>query len=159
MFLKNLGNLIKSAVTKSVSFFRGEESKPIRTNTVTATLQSFADNIRSDIVINLIEEFGEASPADTSKLVSNWQASLNVPAGVIDAHVPGKKGSTKGQSLGVAIRNARQILASADENDTIFVSNQVEYLRYQSGLVAEIPGIIASVTDAESRKIEFSIND
>lgn len=112
------------------------------------------------VALNLIIELTEPPvPVDIGKLVSNWQATLNAPASVISAYDPGSKGSTRSANVAAAIEAARiNIAGFSPVSDTIFISNNVDYLSFQTAYVATIPGIISSITREVEAFIETSIS-
>jgi len=74
--------------------------------------------------ITILSDLVFVTPVDTSKTLSNWQVSLNVPVdATIDAHFPGEKGSSRRASADAAIRAAKSVLASKKPGDTIYISN------------------------------------
>lgn len=73
------------------------------------------------------------SRIDTSKLVSNWIVTRDGPnQGVIDAHSPGKFGSTGPQSIATALAFGRaeieQFRIGGDAD--LYLTNNTPYLRW-----------------------------
>lgn len=79
------------------------------------------------ILIDLLD----FTPVDTSKAVSNWQISLNTPSSdEIEAHAPGKGGSTEVQSARTAYDLGKAKLSKAKPGDIIYISNLAKYIVY-----------------------------
>ena len=79
--------------------------------------------------INFVDFLVDESPVDTSNLISNYQVSVGTPASdVVLPHVPGFAGSTRNASGTITRLEAQFELAGRRVGQTIFVTNNVDYL-------------------------------
>lgn len=70
---------------------------------------------------------------DTSKLVSNWQVSIDgAGRGVLEAHFQGKAGSTGGSSIAtsLALGYAEIERFKITQNRDLYLTNNTPYFRY-----------------------------
>jgi len=82
------------------------------------------------------------TPVDTTKAVSNWVVSLDNPDfKVIDPYVPGFLGYTASASIAVAKSQAESTLSNKKPGQTIYITNNTEYIRgLNSGTSKQDPG-------------------
>jgi hypothetical protein len=82
-----------------------------------------------------------ATPVDTGRARSNWQAELNAPAdGVIDAYADGKGASTAGANATAAMQQAAAVIATHKSGDSIHLTNNLPYIgRLNDGWSAQAP--------------------
>lgn len=94
------------------------------------------------------------TPVDTSKALSNWQVTLTAPAyNTIPPHAPGYHGYTQFQSAQAAIAAVERVLSTKKPGQTIFISNNVHYIRkLNNGFSRQAPAgfVEASVLVARS---------
>lgn len=75
---------------------------------------------------NLIQD----TPVDTSKALSNWQVRIGGPAtGEIEAHSPGKFGSTVGASSSTARALAEAAIKARRPGQAIYITNNLDYIK------------------------------
>ena len=68
---------------------------------------------------------------DTGKAVSNWRVGIGQPTRAeIEAHNPGKKGSTAEENRQATLVAGLDRISSKTAGQEIFISNNVSYLKY-----------------------------
>lgn len=82
-----------------------------------------------------------ATPVDTGRARSNWQASLGAPAsGVLPAYQEGKEGSTSGPNAQAAIDQAASVVQEHQPGQEIHITNNLPYIaRLNDGYSAQSP--------------------
>lgn len=82
-----------------------------------------------------------ATPVDTGRARSNWQASLNAPAGsTIEPYATGSQGSSAGQNAQAAIEQGKGVIGQAQSGDGIYITNNLPYIgRLNDGYSAQAP--------------------
>lgn len=76
------------------------------------------------------------TPVDTSRAVSNWLVTRDGPStDYIEAHMPGKKGSTRSQSAATTLAEGRAEIDAYNMNSDadLFIVNNTPYLRFNGG--------------------------
>jgi hypothetical protein len=77
----------------------------------------------------IVKEWLEVMPVDTSTAISNTRIGLNSPPqGVLEAHVMGRKGSSKGASSARALDEALETLRMKQPGQDIYASNTAPYI-------------------------------
>lgn len=99
------------------------------------------------------------TPVDTGKAVSNHVVTIGSPfVGVIDPHVPGVKGSTADANRAAAREAGRPVIASAKPGETIHITNNVPYLKFNDvGKGANAPTGITAMAKLAARNLTVSI--
>jgi len=93
-------------------------------------LPKLASDLAVGLAREIIKELTETTPVDTSKAISNWVVKLDSPdSNEIEAHTPGKRGSTLESSS--RITNLRALTATYKKKpgQTIFIVNNASYIR------------------------------
>lgn len=86
---------------------------------------------KAEAALKALIELVTRTPVDTSTALSNWQVALNTRVvSEINAHFLGQGGSTRSASIATAISNARSTLSQVKAEDTIYISNLVDYIEY-----------------------------
>ncbi len=82
-----------------------------------------------------------ATPVDTGRARSNWQVEIDSAAsGTIEAHVPGKEGSTGGPNAQMAMDLGKERIADYKSGQTIHITNNLPYIgRLNDGYSAQAP--------------------
>ncbi len=82
-----------------------------------------------------------ATPVDTGRARSNWQASIGGPAsGARDAYAPGTAGSTAGANSREAIDQAKSVIASQRPGQAVHITNNLPYIgKLNEGSSAQAP--------------------
>lgn len=128
-------------------------------------MNALADNvgkIASDkavaCAVNLVTILAFDTPVDTSKALSNWQVGIGSPiTAEIEAYDPGYLGYTAASSANTAIEMATQTLKDKKPGETIYVSNNANYIRsLNAGSSKQAPAgfVEASVMKAKSNLIK-----
>lgn len=101
-----------------------------RMNQLAAQVPQAAADAAAQVALTVIADLAYHTPVDTSQALSNWQASVGESyAPQIKPHFPGSAGSTQRSSAEVTIANAKQALAKATPGQTIYVANDLPYIR------------------------------
>jgi hypothetical protein len=110
-----------------------EKKKKLIDESASALAVDTAEKIVKDLVLN--------TPVDTSNALSNWIVTLGSKAtGVIPPHYLGSRGSTQKTSASEAINNARKQLKSKKVGQSIFITNNVDYIgRLNDGYSRQAP--------------------
>lgn len=82
-----------------------------------------------------------ATPVDTGRARSNWQASLNAPAtGTREAYVEGSSGSSAGANAQAAIDQGKTVIGATKNGDAVHLTNNLPYIgRLNEGHSAQAP--------------------
>ena len=93
------------------------------------------DEVARRVVFEMFQRIVFKTPVDEGRARSNWQASIGSPeTGTVEA--PDKSGNA-------TIARAKAILASANAGDTIYLSNNLPYIRkLEEGGYADGPKIV-----------------
>jgi len=89
-----------------------------------------ASDLASSVARVIQKDLVTVTPVDTSKALSNWQMSVQVPLGLyLPPYVPGNEGSTQEESAQMAIMQGEQALAEKKPGVPIFLVNNAPYIR------------------------------
>lgn len=104
-------------------------------------LDEEASNAAVQVALTILGDLVYVTPVDTSKALSNWQASLDEPpSDSIQPYYPGEQGSTQRASAQAALNAAKAILRGKKPGDTIYLSNLLPYIRrLNDGYSAQAP--------------------
>lgn len=104
-------------------------------------LEKSASDLAVKITLTIIGDLTFKTPVDTSKALSNWIVTLNRPTKRrIDAHFPGKQGSSQVQSSQQTFDLAKAILENKKPGQIIFITNNQPYIRrLNEGYSAQAP--------------------
>lgn len=83
---------------------------------------------KKDIALFMVTYLIEKTPVDTSAAISNWQIRIDGAPRVIEAHLEGWRGSTRGFSSQVSINFAKLQLPDARLGRPIIVYNHIDYI-------------------------------
>jgi len=110
-----------------------EKKKKLIDESASALAVDTAEKIVKDLVLN--------TPVDTSNALSNWIVTLGSKSTVvIPPHYLGSRGSTQKTSASEAINNARKQLKSKKVGQSIFITNNVDYIgRLNDGYSRQAP--------------------
>jgi HK97 gp10 family phage protein len=124
-------------------------------NNMTKQIEKETSNKAVDFALDLLDELAESTPVDTSKAVSNWQVSIITPeTREIDAHILGRKGSSKDMSIEIVRMEAKNTLSAKIAGDSIFITNNADYIAdLNNGTSIQAPAgfIEASIMRAKQR--------
>jgi hypothetical protein len=100
------------------------------------------DEVPRKVVFEMFRRIVLKTPVDVGRARSNWQPSIGSPAtGTIDA--PDKSGNA-------TIAKAKAILAVANAGDTIYLSNNLPYIRrLEEGYSQQAPAGMVALTVQE----------
>lgn len=92
------------------------------------------DKQASDVAVKaataILKDLVTVTPVDTSQALSNWQIGLGeAPSGKLPPYSPGLGGSTADKSAAAAIRAGIAILQKKKPGVTIFITNNLPYIR------------------------------
>lgn len=86
------------------------------------------------VATTIVTDLAFVTPVDESTAISNWLVSVGGPRRAeIDAHYPGKFGSTYGPSAQQTIADAKKVLAGKKPGETIYISNNLPYIKLLNG--------------------------
>ena len=92
-------------------------------------IERSANELAMDVVIRMAGNLIDHTPVDVTTAVSNWQASINVPAMFdLPAIVPGSHGSTAPASRAEALAHVTRVVADKLPGEPIFLSNLAPHL-------------------------------
>lgn len=93
-------------------------------------IEKSASELAVDTAMKILKDLVFATPVDTSNALSNWIVSLGSPSTtVIPPYYLGSKGSTQKTSATEAIIDGQNKLKSRKYGQTIFITNNVDYIR------------------------------
>lgn len=95
-----------------------------------ARLPEIADQAKRVSASAALDSLFNDTPADTSKLISNWRVSGGGVEAPIPAYSLGTKGSTRQASAGAARAEARASMDALPLGSPIVIYNSVPYGRY-----------------------------
>lgn len=112
-----------------------------RMRNIGTKVQHNSDALVRKVAIAIDSAVVLATPVDTGRARSNWQVEINAPAaGAIDAHYPGKEGSTQGQNAQKALDLGREKIDEYKTGSTIHITNNLPYIgRLNDGYSAQAP--------------------
>lgn len=88
------------------------------------------NNVSIEAAELILNDLLTVTPVDTSKALSNWQASLDVePDTILPAYYPGAFGSTAIISREAALEAAQKIFAAKKPGQRLYISNLLPYIR------------------------------
>jgi len=102
-----------------------------------------SERLKREVATEILRTVVVNTPADTSLHLSNWLVGVGfAPSGVIEAHVPGIEGKTKGISAAITIAIGVGELANSLKAKPIFISNAAPVIvDLNSGsIVSDQPG-------------------
>jgi hypothetical protein len=83
-----------------------------------------------DTALAIVGNLAYSTPVDRSTALSNWIVTLDSPATLqIDAHFPGKQGSTYRASAEETIKAAKRVLKNKKPGQKIFITNPTRYIK------------------------------
>ena len=89
-----------------------------------------ASDTSKRVALAIVQNLTAVTPVDTSTALSNWHVSLHFPVDItIPPHSFGHLGSTKAQSAGQTIGEARNVLSNKRPGDKLYISNNVDYIQ------------------------------
>lgn len=89
-----------------------------------------ASKVAKAIALTIVADLAYKTPVDTSNAISNWQTTLDAPAGVeIPPHYMGSRGSTFAASAGETVIRGKLTLASKHPGQSIYIANNADYIR------------------------------
>jgi hypothetical protein len=88
-----------------------------------------ANRIVKEVAQEMLRDLILITPVDTSKALSNWQASQSFPIlDDIDPYFPGNFGSTRGPSSSAAIRVGASNVRRKLKGTVLYISNNADYI-------------------------------
>lgn len=90
------------------------------------------NDIAIKTAMGIVDFLTTHTPVDTSKALSNWQTSLQIPipdGWDIPPYVRGSGGSSRAQSAKLAQMEAKYELSEKQPGEKIFISNTVDYIK------------------------------
>ena len=101
-----------------------------RMDALAASVPKASSNAAVKVAETLVADLAYATPVDTSQALSNWIVTIGSPnVGTIDPHFYGEHGSTQKASAAQTIANARAVLKSKKPGQSIFITNNLPYIR------------------------------
>lgn len=94
-----------------------------------SSLKSSVNEHTKQRAMILLAHLTEDTPVDTSKAISNWQVGLGrAITREIPAHYPGRRGSSKMASQGVAVVYGQLLLHDRRQGQAIHITNNASYI-------------------------------
>lgn len=88
-----------------------------------------ANEVAKQVAIAVVKDLIPATPADTTRALSNWVPSFGSPVNYsIFPYVSGQLGSTRGASVSAALAEAMSAIADKKPGQSIFFTNNVDYI-------------------------------
>lgn len=101
-----------------------------RAEALKAAIPQAASDLAASVARVIHKDLVTVTPVDTSKALSNWQASLDAPLPLyLPAYVPGSQGSTREESAQTALLQGEQHLADKKPGMPIYLVNNAPYIR------------------------------
>lgn len=101
-----------------------------RLDGVTKNIEKAASDQAVRVAQTIVGDLAYSTPVDTSKALSNWVVSLETPfLGILPPHYYGESGTSQRASAAETINKARTILKGKRPGQTIFISNNLPYIR------------------------------
>lgn len=92
-------------------------------------IKESVNDVTIGLAVTLVNELGENTPVDTSKAISNWQASYKLPKfSTLYPHFHGTGGSTYSVSLSKTVGDAAIALLARRFGEEVFIFNNAEYI-------------------------------
>lgn len=100
-----------------------------------------ADDLTRQVAIAADQAVVSSTPVDTGRARSNWIASIGAPSSdVIEAHAPGKDGSTEAENTQAATNQAEAVISGYRAGEEIHISNNLPYIQaLNDGSSAQAP--------------------
>ncbi len=95
-----------------------------------------SERMLKDAATAALEVMAANTRVDTSRMLSNWLVTRDGPSSdYVEAHSPGRAGSTASMSLAETLAQGRAEieLFDIDADADLFISNNTPYLRYNGG--------------------------
>jgi len=105
-------------------------------------LPKHVNQVKQEVAAVTLETVAAFTPVDTSNALSNWQVGLgSASAPVIPPHSPGKRGSTRQESLHATIAAGTVAIKSSLPGQAIHIANGVDYIKeLNDGTLSQAPG-------------------
>lgn len=105
-------------------------------------IEKRVNKLKIAVAREVLESLIAETPVDTTAAVSNWQVALNNPVtSEIPAYFLGRYGETEVASRNAALRAGLLVIKAAKPNDTIIISNLLDYIGYlEDGHSSQPPG-------------------
>lgn len=101
-----------------------------RMDKLAAGIDEAASQIAKDTALTIIGDLVYHTPVDTSRALSNWTLTIGSPATTyLQAHFPGKGGTTQKASAQEVITLAKAALANKKPGQIINITNNAPYIR------------------------------
>lgn len=81
------------------------------------------------VAVELTTDLAIATPVDSGRALSNWQAGLIRQRDYIEAYFPGKYGSTRSENVQAVQSRARNNVRNRRLGKAIYVSNNAPYIK------------------------------
>lgn len=126
----------------------------VRLESIADAVPAAVADLTNEIVLEAVAYLTDETPVDTSRALSNWQVSLGRPFMYdIGPYAEGIWGSTKAVSREQAIATARYLLSMRKPGQTVFISNNVPYIRrLNSGWSKQHAGGFVEMAVARARR-------
>ena len=132
-------------------------------NALPDRIDKAASEMAIDVTISMARDLIVHTPVDITTAVSNWQASIGVPASFeLPAIYPGEKGSTAPASRAEALGHVTRTLEDKDPGATIYLSNLTPYIiDLNNGTSAQEPagfferGVLVGERYAQTATLRF----
>lgn len=117
-------------------------------------LINLSSDVSKRVAFAIVKRLTISTPVDTSKALSNWQASIESPIQTtISPHFLGVKGSTKIASASKATGNAFRNISSKKPGQDIWIVNNTEYIvDLDNGSSEQSPGGFTDIAKIVARE-------
>lgn len=135
---------------------------PSRLRILQKNLKSERVRIVKEVALKMLDTLVNSTPVDTSKALSNWQASIDTPIDTPrNAIAEGSRGSTKSQSAAIAYALGEIQIEKFKLNQAIHITNNLEYIEgLNNGTISKQPGLFVekSIQIADAHLLTVTVN-
>lgn len=135
---------------------------PSRLRILQKNLKSERVRIVKEVALKMLDTLVNSTPVDTSKALSNWQASIDTPIDTPrNAIAEGSRGSTRSQSAAIAYALGEIQIEKFKLNQVIHITNNLEYIEgLNNGTISKQPGLFVekSIQIADAHLLTVTVN-
>ena len=135
---------------------------PSRIRLLKKNLASERVRIVKQVALKMLDTLVNSTPVDTSKALSNWQASINTPIDTPrNAIAEGSRGSTRNQSAAIAYALGEIQIEKYKLNEVIHITNNLEYIEgLNNGTISKQPGLFVekAIQIADANLLTVTVN-
>lgn len=119
-------------------------------------LRKAANETAKEATVETITLLAKNTRVDTSKALSNWQASVGFPKSrELEPYYPGYRGSTRDSSIAATVANAIEAVKNKKPGQNCFITNNVDYMDYLTTSFYGTPDWIETIGNISERNWKF----